>query len=48
MQKIWEEKIMQGKYPKIKDPDVNQLTNKWLKGHILKAEKEGLVIAAQD
>jgi hypothetical protein len=50
MQKIWEEKAMHRKYPKgIKDADVDQVkTNKWFKAHGLKAETEGLIIAAQD
>ena len=50
MHKTWEEKAMHGKYPKrIKDADVDQVkTNKWLKAHGLKAETEGLIIAAQD
>ena len=50
MHKAWEEKAKLGKYPKrIKDADVDQVNiNKWLKTHGLKAETEGLIIAAQD
>ncbi len=41
---------MHGNYPKkIKDAGVDKVeTNKWLKTHGLKAEAEGLIIAAQD
>ena len=41
---------MHGKYPKrTKDADVDEVkTNKWLKSIGLKAETEGLIIAAQD
>ena len=50
MRKTWEEKPMHGKYPKrTKDADVDEVkTNKWLKSIGLKAETEGLIIAAQD
>ena len=50
LQKSWEEKPMHGKYPKrTKEADVDQeKTNKWLKTVGLKAETEGLIIAAQD
>ncbi len=48
MHEAWEEKPMHGKYPKrTKDADVDKVkTNKWLKTHRLKAETEGLIIAA--
>ena len=50
MRRTWEEKPMHGKYPKrTKDADVDEVkTNKWLKSIGLKAETEGLIIAAQD
>ena len=50
LRKTWEEKPMHGKYPKrTKEADVDQeKTNKWLKTNGLKAETEGLIIAAQD
>ncbi|XP_067017791.1 uncharacterized protein [Acropora muricata] len=46
----WENKAMQGQYPsRIKEADVDfKQTNNWLKGTGLKAETEGLIIAAQD
>ncbi|XP_071795627.1 uncharacterized protein [Asterias amurensis] len=50
LQKTWEDKVMHGKYPKrTKEADVDQLkTHQWLKNTGLKAETEGLIIAAQD
>ena len=41
---------MHGQYPsRIKEADVDfKQTNNWLKGTELKAETEGLIIAAQD
>ena len=50
MHKAWDEKAMHENYPKrIKDANVDQVkTNKCLKTHGLKAETEGLIIAAQD
>ena len=46
----WESKAMNGQYPsRIKEADVDyKQANKWLKGAGLKAETEGLIIAAQD
>ena len=46
----WESKVMHGQYPsRIKEADVDfKQTNNWLKGTGLKAETEGLIIAAQD
>ena len=46
----WESKAMHGQYPsRIKEADVDfKQTNNWLKGTGLKAETEGLIIAAQD
>ena len=46
----WESKAVHGQYPsRIKEADVDyKQTNKWLKGTGLKAETEGLIIAAQD
>ncbi len=50
LQKTWEDKVMHGRYPKrLKDPDVDQQkTHQWLRNAGLKAETEGLIIAAQD
>lgn len=46
----WTQKEMHGQYPKrLQDGDVdNHQSNKWLKTAGLKAETEGLIIAAQD
>ena len=46
----WESKAMHGQHPsRIKEADVDfKQTNNWLKGTGLKAENEGLIIAAQD
>ena len=46
----WRDKAMHGKYPKrVNDADVNKdQTHKWLRSAGLKAETEGLLIAAQD
>ena len=46
----WESKAMHGQYPsRIKEAGVDfKQTNNWLKGTELKAETEGLIIAAQD
>ena len=46
----WESKAMHGQYPSIiKEADVDfKQANNWLKGTELKAETEGLIIAAQD
>ena len=46
----WESKAMHGQYPsRIKEADVDlKQTNNWLKVIGLKAETEGLIIAAQD
>ena len=46
----WEEKFLHGKYPtRVKEADVDcNLTHKWLKSAGLKAETEGLLVAAQD
>ena len=50
IKKKWESKAMHGQYPsRIKEADVDfKQTNDWLKGTGLKAETEGLIIAAQD
>ena len=50
IKKKWESKNMHGQYPsRIKEADVDfKQTNNWLKGTGLKAETEGLIIAAQD
>ena len=50
LSKHWEEKALHGKYPKrTKEANVDQnKTNKWLRSTGLKAEAEGLIIAAQD
>ena len=46
----WKDKALHGKYPhRISEADVDyHQTNKWLKAAGLKAETEGLIIAAQD
>ena len=48
--KQWEEKELHGRYPKrIREADVDDYkTNQWLRSAGLKAETEGLIIAAQD
>ena len=48
--KKWNSKVVHGQYPaRIKEADVDyKQTNRWLKGTGLKAETEGLIIAAQD
>ena len=48
--KKWESKAMHGQHPsRIKEADVDyKRTNDWLKGTDLKADTEGLLIAAQD
>ena len=48
--KQWEEKELHGRYPKrIREADVDDYkTNQWLRKAGLKAETEGLIIAAQD
>ena len=50
LEKQWEDKALHGKYPKrVKDADSeSHQTNQWLKSSGLKAEREGLIIAAQD
>ena len=50
MKQKWESKAIHGQYPsRIKEADVDfKQTNNWLKGTGLKAETEGLIIAAQD
>ena len=50
LQKTWEDKALHGKYPKrTKEADVDQQrTHQWLRNAGLKAETEGLIIAAQD
>ena len=46
----WKSKKLHGKYPlRLHEADVDQLnTNQWLRSDGLKAETEGLIIAAQD
>ena len=50
MQTRWEEKALHGRYPsRIKEADVDtKAINQWLKSSGLKAEREGLITAAQD
>ncbi|KAF7218105.1 putative LOC107393841-like protein [Nothobranchius furzeri] len=50
MRETWEEKPMHGQYPlRVKKADVEQdHTHQWLRSAGLKAETEGLLIAAQD
>ena len=48
--KQWEEKELHGRYPKrLGEADVDGCkTNQWLRSTGMKAETEGLIIAAQD